>query len=69
MFKCYLVYPELTEMLTTPKLIRLNLERLFLALEDMVQVELIRNRWKEIKVLNEYAATVPNLKTSNLSFV
>jgi len=41
-------------MLTTPELIRLNLDRVFLALEDMVQVELIRNRWKEIKTLSEF---------------
>jgi len=39
--------------LTTPELIRLNLDRVFLALEDMVQVELIRTRWKEIKSLQQ----------------
>ncbi|OGC78308.1 hypothetical protein A2619_04060 [candidate division WWE3 bacterium RIFOXYD1_FULL_39_9] len=41
--------------LTTPELIRLNLDKLFLALEDMVQVELIRNRWKEIKIISAQA--------------
>mgnify|MGYP001596048159 FL=1 len=39
-------------MLPTPEDIRLNLDNVFLALQDMVQVELIRTRWKEIKTLS-----------------
>ncbi len=46
-------------MLPSPEDIRLSLDKLFLALQDMVQVELIRTRWKEIKALQK--PTNPNL--------
>jgi hypothetical protein len=38
-------------MLPSPELLRLSLDKVFLALQDMVQVELIRTMYEEIRKL------------------
>lgn len=58
-------YTSRQSWLTTPKLIRLNLDKLFLALENTVQVKLIRTRWREIKTVSGFQSASCTKKLPN----